>query len=87
MSTTLSWLQPPSRALIVGINKYENESISNLQGCIRDALDVATFLFADLGMPANQIRLLTSPIYTPARGNKLLARHELKRFLGQSATA
>jgi len=86
MSTTLSWLQPPSRALIVGVNEYENEQISNLEGCVRDALDIATFLFADLAMPANQIRLLTSPTYTPARGNKLLARHHLKRFVGQSAT-
>lgn len=86
MSTTLSWLQPPSRALIVGVNEYENEQISNLQGCVRDALDVATFLFADLGMPASHIRLLTSPTYRPARGNRLLARHHLKGFLGQSPT-
>ena len=86
MSTSLSWLQPPSRALLVGVNEYENEQIRNLQGCVRDALDVATFLFADLGMPANQIRLLTSPTYTAPRGNKLLAPHHLKDFIGQAAT-
>ena len=86
MSSKIPWLKPPSRALIVGINEYDDEKITNLRGCVRDALDVATFLFAELGMSADKIRLLTSPIYLPQPANKLLTRHNLKGFLGEAAT-
>lgn len=36
--------RPNIYALFIGINNYENTSISNLQGCVKDAESVATWL-------------------------------------------
>lgn len=54
-------LPVPTRALIVGINDYDSDSIRNLQGCVSDARAVATFLQEVGGMDPSQLRLLTSP--------------------------
>lgn len=60
MPSSLSWLKPPSRALVVGINQYDDRAISPLNGCVRDAREMVTFLH-EIGMSPPHIRLLTSP--------------------------
>lgn len=60
MPSSLTWLKPPSRALVVGINEYDDPYISDLRGCVGDAREVATFL-REAGMLSAHIRLLTSP--------------------------
>jgi len=51
--------RPPSLfALIIGINKYASPNIRDLKGAVPDALAVKTYLEADLGVPASQIRIL-----------------------------
>jgi uncharacterized caspase-like protein len=60
---TLSWLTPPYRALIVGINEYDapKSLINPLQGCVADATAIYGFLTQTVGMAATDILLLTSP--------------------------
>ena len=60
---TLSWMKPPYRALIVGINEYDapDTLIPDLQGCVADAHAVYDFLTQEVGMAADAILLLTSP--------------------------
>jgi hypothetical protein len=53
--------QPPQnrRALIIGIDKYPNLSErAQLEGCVRDAREVAGLLAARFGFPASQMTLL-----------------------------
>lgn len=60
---TLTWLKPPHRALVVGINAYDAPStlISDLNGAVADAQAVYDFLTQELGMAESDILLLTSP--------------------------
>lgn len=47
------------RALIIGIDKYPNLSErAQLEGCVRDAREVARLLESRFGFPASQIKLL-----------------------------
>lgn len=61
---TLSWIKPPYRALIVGINEYDAAKtlIPSLNGCVADARAVYDFLTQDVGMVADAILFLTSPV-------------------------
>ena len=47
-------------ALLVGINEYESSVISDLGGCANDAMAVYGFLTQRIGVPTENIRLLTS---------------------------
>ncbi|MGB0387263.1 MAG: caspase family protein [Ardenticatenaceae bacterium] len=84
MSCKISWLTPPSRALIVGINEYDVCRIPNLRGCVKDGLEMGSFLLKELGMKPDQIAVLTSPPYK--RGNRLLSRHTMTKFLDHAPT-
>lgn len=83
----LTWINPPYRALIVGINEYDAKPtlIPWLQGCKADAHAIYDFLTQDVGMAAGDIRLLTSPTDNPThkatRANILAG---LRDFLGSA---
>lgn len=65
-TSKIPWLKPPARALVVGINEYKAEGISNLSGCLEDADNVMHFLTEELGMERSRILLLTSPADKPS---------------------
>jgi metacaspase-1 len=50
-------LRPVNRALIVGINQYENPR-DNLRGCVNDALTMAKIVTHHLGFAQDNVRLL-----------------------------
>lgn len=84
---TLSWINPPYRALIVGINEYDAAKtlIPPLNGCVADARAIYDLLIKEVGMAATDIQLLTSPADDPAhkatRANILAG---LRDFLGSA---
>ncbi|KAK0227266.1 caspase domain-containing protein [Armillaria nabsnona] len=47
-------------AVLIGIDSYNNP-MSLLQGCVRDALAMQTYLMEDLSVPADRIQLLLNP--------------------------
>ncbi|KAK0443321.1 peptidase C14, caspase domain-containing protein [Armillaria borealis] len=47
-------------AVLIGIDSY-NDPMSLLRGCVRDALDMRTYLMEDLIVPEDRIQLLLSP--------------------------
>ena len=53
-------LSPRLFALVVGINHYRSTVISDLGGCANDARAIYGFLTQRLGVPTENIRLLTS---------------------------
>ena len=53
-------LSPRLFALVVGINHYRSSVVSDLGGCANDARAIYGFLTQRLGVPMENIRLLTS---------------------------
>ncbi len=53
-------LSPRLFALVVGINHYRSNVVSDLGGCANDARAIYGFLTQRLGVPTENIRLLTS---------------------------
>ena len=53
-------LSPRLFAVVVGINQYRSNVISDLGGCANDARAIYGFLTQRLGVPTENIRLLTS---------------------------
>ena len=53
-------LSPQLFALVVGINHYRSSVVSDLGGCANDARAIYGFLTQRLGVPTENIRLLTS---------------------------
>lgn len=51
---------PELFALLVGVNEYKNAKISNLNGCVNDVKAMYEFLTQRMGVPTENIRLLTS---------------------------
>jgi uncharacterized caspase-like protein len=84
---TLSWIKPPYRALVVGINEYDAAKtlIPPLNGCVADANAIYDFLTQEVGMATTDIQLLTSPVAEPThkatRANILAG---LRDFLGSA---
>jgi hypothetical protein len=68
---------PPIHALVIGIDHYPPAPAGHatlfrdLSGCVRDALDVETFLRERLGVPVSRITRLLSPLPADPRGAKL----------------
>ena len=54
------------RALLIGINRYPDNTINDLQGTINDARNMRDLLVGHLGFDANQILLLTDEQATRA---------------------
>jgi uncharacterized caspase-like protein len=85
MSAT--WITPPYRALLVGINQYEAPStlVPNLYGCVADAEAFFTFLLQDVGMSEGNILFLKSPsteaTHRATRANIIAG---LRDFLGKA---
>lgn len=50
--------EPSLWALLIGINEYQNPSMSSLQGCVNDVQALKTFLINQLNVPQEQIRVL-----------------------------
>jgi hypothetical protein len=48
------------RVLLVGIDEYKSSSVPNLRGCVADVKAMFAFLTTRLGVPADNIKLLTS---------------------------
>lgn len=53
-------LSPRLFALVVGVDQYKSSVISDLGGCANDARAIYGFLTQRLGVPTENIRLLTS---------------------------
>ena len=53
-------LSPRLFALVVGINHYRSSVVSDLGGCANDARSIYGFLTQRMGVPTENIRLLTS---------------------------
>lgn len=78
-----SWGDILRKALIVGINNYPT---SPLNGCVKDAVEMATVLERDAdGSPNFSVRLLTEPADTITRGS--LRQHIEQLFEGPSDVA
>lgn len=74
--------QPRLFGLLVGVDHYQSPSITNLKGCVADALAMHTFLTAWLGVAEQNLRLLTAtgnepPQRVASRANILAAWEEL----------
>ncbi len=54
------------RAFLIGINRYQDDAISDLQGAVNDVRNMRDMLAAYLGFDAEQIRLLTDEQATRA---------------------
>lgn len=83
----LSWITPPARALLVGINEYDAPTtlISPLKGGVADANAMYDFLTQEIGMAKENILLLVSHApdtsHAPTRANILSG---LRDFLGSA---
>ncbi len=53
-------------ALLVGIDEYQAESVSQLNGCVNDVEAMRIFLMIRLDVPENHIRMLTDQQATRA---------------------
>jgi hypothetical protein len=84
---THTWITPPTRALIVGINDYDAPTtlINPLKGCVADATAIYSFLTQTIGMAATDILLLTSPTTDPTRkAIRANILSGLREFLGSA---
>ena len=68
-------ISPRLFAVVVGINHYASGVISDLGGCANDARAVYGFLTQRLGVPTEDIRLLTSTGVEPE--DRLPSRHNI----------
>ena len=68
-------VSPRFFALVVGVNYYRSSVVSDLGGCANDARAVYGFLTQRLGVPTENIRLLTSTGVEP--DEKLPSRHNI----------
>ncbi len=54
-------------AFVMGIDKFDIESVRNLQGCVNDAVEICSFLVHQVKIPPGNIKLLLSPMLGPSK--------------------